>query len=41
MADKIADGWVYGEEKMRCLRHITVLAFEKLPEFNRKRCIIC
>jgi hypothetical protein len=24
MADKIADGWVYGEEKMRCLRHITV-----------------
>jgi hypothetical protein len=23
MADKIA-GWVYGEEKMRCLRHITV-----------------
>jgi hypothetical protein len=37
MADKIADGWVYGEEKMRCLRHHCIVAFEKLPDSNRKK----
>jgi hypothetical protein len=37
MADKIADGWVYGEEKMRCKTHHCIVAFENYSEFNRKK----
>jgi hypothetical protein len=38
MADKIADGWVYGKEKDEMLKtHHCIVAFEKLPEFNRKK----
>jgi hypothetical protein len=37
MADKIADGWVYGEEKNEMLKtHHCIVPFEKLPESNRK-----
>jgi hypothetical protein len=38
MADKIADGWVYGEEKDEMLKtHHCIVAFEKLPEFQQKK----
>jgi hypothetical protein len=39
MADKIAD-WVYGEEKMRCLRHHCIVAFENCRNSNRKRLFV-
>jgi hypothetical protein len=41
MADKIADGWVYGEEKDEMLKTHCIVAFENCRNSNRKRCIIC
>jgi hypothetical protein len=38
MEDKIADGWVFGEEKNTDLKtHPCLVAFEKLPEFQQKK----
>jgi hypothetical protein len=36
MADKIADGWVYGEKDEMLKTHHCIVA-KKLPEFNRKK----
>jgi hypothetical protein len=42
MADKIADGWVYGEEKDEMLKtHHCIVAFENCRNPTEKRCIIC
>jgi hypothetical protein len=41
MADKIADGWVYGEEKMRCLRHHCIVAFEKPIPTEKNYLLTC
>jgi hypothetical protein len=42
MADKIADGWVYGEEKDEMLKtHHCIVAFENCRNSTEKRCIIC
>jgi hypothetical protein len=38
MADKIADGWVYGEEKDEMLKtHHCIVAFENCRNSNRKK----
>ena len=38
MADKIADGWVYGEVKYPVAkRHPCMVQYDDLPEFQRKK----
>lgn len=38
MADKVADGWVYGEVKdAEAKTHPCIVPFEELPEFQQKK----
>lgn len=38
MADKVADGWVYGEVKdANAKTHPCIVPFEQLPEFQQKK----
>lgn len=38
MADKVADGWIYAEEKNADLkRHPCIVPFKKLPLFQQKK----
>ena len=38
MAEKVADGWIYGEEKSsEAKTHPCIVPFEQLPEFQQKK----